>query len=81
MPQKPVTPGLIKPPNEGGPFSRGSNRSSLPELLLPSGSSFQPPDSRIPLHPGALGYFKGEPMPALEPHPREDHIHGSDAAQ
>jgi hypothetical protein len=57
------------------------SRSALPESLLPSGSSSEPPDSRIPLHPGALGYFTGAPMPALEPHPHEDHSHGFDAAQ
>jgi hypothetical protein len=57
------------------------SRSALPELLLPSGSSFEPPDSRIPLHPGALGYFTGAPMPGLEPHAHEDHTHEVDVPQ
>ena len=57
------------------------SRSALPELLLPSGSSSEPPDSRIPLHPGALGYFTGAPMPGLEPHAHEDHTHEVDVAK
>jgi hypothetical protein len=58
-----------------------TSRSALPELLLPSGSSSQSPDTRIPMHPGALGYFTGAPMPALEPHPHEGHTHGFNAVQ
>ncbi|QHO71320.1 hypothetical protein ACH79_00375 [Bradyrhizobium sp. CCBAU 051011] len=57
------------------------SRSALPELLLPSGSSSEPPDSRIPLHPAALGYFTGAPMPGLEPHAHEDHTHEVDVPQ
>jgi hypothetical protein len=57
------------------------SRGALPELLLPSGPSFEPPDARVPLHPGALDYFTGAAVPALEPHPDEDHTHGPDAPQ
>jgi hypothetical protein len=57
------------------------SRSALPDLLLPSGASSEPPDARIPLHPGALGYFTGAPMPGLEPHSDHDHAHGLDAPQ
>ena len=51
------------------------SRDVLPELLLPRASTSEPPDSRIPLHPGSLGYFTGAPMPGLEPHAQEDHTH------
>jgi hypothetical protein len=60
-------------------FDKG--RDALPELLLPRASSSEPPDARIPLHPGALGYFTGAPMPGLEPHAHDDHTHEGDAAQ
>jgi hypothetical protein len=56
-------------------------RDVLPELLLPKASTSEPPDSRIPLHPGALGYFTGAPMPGLAPHAHEDHTHEVDVAQ
>ena len=55
------------------------SRDALPELLLPVASTAEPPDSRIPLHPGALSYFTGAPMPALEPHAHEDHSHEVDS--
>ena len=51
------------------------SRDVLPELLLPGTSAAEPPDSRIPLHPGAVSYFMGAPMPDLEPHAHEDHTH------
>ncbi|HEX2338191.1 MAG TPA: hypothetical protein VHI72_17150 [Hyphomicrobiaceae bacterium] len=57
------------------------NRDVLPEMLLPSTSTSEPPDSRIPLHPGAVGYFTGAPMPALEPHAHDDHTHEGDVKQ
>lgn len=57
------------------------SRDVLPELLLPRASTSEPPDSRIPLHPGALGYFTGAPMPSLEPHGQEDHTHEVDVAR
>lgn len=57
------------------------SRGVLPELLLPRASTSEPPDSRIPLHLGALGYFTGAPMPSLEPHAHEDHTHEVDVAQ
>ena len=57
------------------------SRDVLPELLLPRTSTSEPPDWRIPLHPGALGYFTGAPMPGLEPHAHEDHMHEGDVAQ
>jgi hypothetical protein len=57
------------------------SRDVLPELLLPRASTSEPADPRIPLHPGALGYFTGAPMPGLEPHAREDHTHEVDVAQ
>jgi hypothetical protein len=57
------------------------SRDVLPELLLPRASTSEPPDSRIPLHPGALGYFTGAPMPGLEPHAHEDHTDEVDVAQ
>jgi hypothetical protein len=57
------------------------SRDVLPELLLPRVSTSEPPDSRIPLHPGALVYFTGAPMPGLEPHGHEDHTHEVDRAQ
>jgi hypothetical protein len=57
------------------------SRHVLPELLLPRASTSEPPDSRIPLHPGALGYFTGVPVPGLEPHAHDDHTHEDDVAQ
>ena len=57
------------------------SRDVLPELLLPRASTSELPDSRIPLHPGALGYFTGAPMPGLEPHTHEGHTHEVDVAQ
>jgi TRAP-type uncharacterized transport system substrate-binding protein len=57
------------------------SRDVLPEMLLPRVSTSEPPDSRIPLHPGALSYFTGAPMPGLEPHAHEDHTHEVDVAQ
>jgi hypothetical protein len=57
------------------------SRDALPELLLPTASTSEPPDARIPLHPGALGYFTGAPMPGLEPHAHDDHAHEVDVAQ
>jgi hypothetical protein len=56
------------------------SRDVLP-VLLPRPSTSEPPDSRIPLHPGALRYFTGAPMPGLEPHAHEDHTHEVDVAQ
>jgi hypothetical protein len=55
------------------------SRDVLPELLLPGTSTAEPPDSRIPLHPGALRYFTGAPMPDFEPHAHEDHTHEADS--
>jgi hypothetical protein len=55
------------------------SRDLLPERLLPEASTAEPPDSRIPLHPGALGYFTGAPMPSLEPHVHEDHPREGDS--
>ena len=57
------------------------SRNVLPELQIPGSSSAEPPDLRIPLHSGALGYFKGAPMPGVEPHAHEDHTHGFDLAK
>ena len=57
------------------------SRDVLPELLLPRASTSELPDTRIPLHPGALGYFTGAPMPGLEPHTHEGHTHEVDVAQ
>jgi len=57
------------------------SRDVLPELLFPTASTSEPPDSRIPLHPGALGYFSGAPMRGLESHAHEDHTHEVDAVQ
>jgi hypothetical protein len=57
------------------------SRDVLPELLLPRVSTSEPPDARTPLHPGALGYFAGAPMPGLESHGHEDHTHEVDRAQ
>ena len=57
------------------------SRDVLPELLLPRTSTSEPPDSRIPLHPGAVGYFTGAPMPGLEPHAHDDHTHEVDVKQ
>jgi hypothetical protein len=55
------------------------SRDALPELLLPGAATAESPDSRIPLHPGALSYFTGAPMPALEPHAHDDHTHEVDS--
>jgi hypothetical protein len=57
------------------------SRDALPELLLPRASTSEPPDWRIPLHPGALGYFVGAPMPGLDPHAHDDHTHEGDVAR
>ena len=57
------------------------NRDVLAELLLPRTSTSEPPDARIPLHPGAVGYFTGAPMPSLEPHAHDDHTHEVDVKQ
>ncbi len=43
------------------------NRGAFAEALLPVAGSAEPPDPRVPLHPGALAYFAGDPAPAPEP--------------
>jgi hypothetical protein len=55
------------------------SRSALPAPVLPSGSSSGPPDTRVPLHPGAFAYFSGAPLPAVEQHDQGDHKHQSEA--
>jgi hypothetical protein len=57
------------------------SRDVLPDSLLPKPSTSEPPDWRIPLHPGALGYFMGAQVPAFEPHAHDDHTHEADVAR
>ena len=57
------------------------SRDVLAESLLPRAATSEPPDARIPLHPGALDYFRGAPMPGLEPHAHEDHTHEAEVAR